>query len=478
MDSRAWYTNAVAPTGSEKYGKSAIVLGAGFAGLAAAVELAARGWRVTVLEKAPRLGGRASSFADRPTGDECDNGQHLLIAGYRNTRALLERTGAAKDVAFQDAMDVTFALPGGRTFPFRASARLPAPLHLLPAFLAHPLFSARDRAAAARAGSAALLMSEAALAALEPVRFSDWLRAQGQPPAVVDAFWEVLTLATINAPSTVVSAYPILKVFRLGFLGSADAARLGYATVPLGALLAPAAEFVRSRGGEVRLRARARALDPGGAGVQLDGGEAVRADLYVSALPFQALRALRPDLVPEALRAAPIVDVHVWLDRPVIDERFVALLGARAAQWVWNRGRMVRGCPREGSMLSVTISGADEALALPPREIEARVLDDFRRFFPRMAGAQVRRTVTIKEPYATLRLEPGVERLRPPARTADPRLLLAGDWTATGLPSTIEGAVISGFRAAEEATGERIVRALDERIDRPVRWLRRLAGRS
>src|SRR5687768_8534075 len=127
--------------------RRAVVVGAGFAGLAAAVELAARGWRVTVLEKAPRLGGRASSFTDRSTGDPCDNGQHLLIAGYRNTRALLERIGATRHVVFQDAMDVTFALPGGRTFPFRASSRLPAPLHLLPAFLSHPLLGMRDRAA-------------------------------------------------------------------------------------------------------------------------------------------------------------------------------------------------------------------------------------------------------------------------------------------------------------------------------------------
>jgi squalene-associated FAD-dependent desaturase len=453
---------------------SAIVLGAGFAGMAAAVELAVRGWRVTVLEKTPRLGGRASSFTDRATGDPCDNGQHLLIAGYRNTRALLDRTGAAKDVRFQDAMDVTFALPGGETFPFKASARLPAPLHLLPAFLGHPLLGLRERVAAARAGSAALLMSERDLRALEPVRFSDWLKQQGQPQALIDAFWEVLTLATINAPTTVVSTYPILKVFRLGFLASADAARLGYATVPLGRLLEPAADLVRAHGGEVRLRAKAAAIE--GGAVRLEGGETLRADAVVSALPFHALRALRPELVPDGLRSAPIVDVHVWLDRAVTDAQFVALLGARAAQWVWNRGRMVEGCPREGAMLSVTISGAEEALALSPREVEGRVLEDFRRFFPRMAGATVRRVWTIKEPHATLRLEPGMEKLRPAARTADARLVLAGDWTDTGLPSTIEGAVLSGFRAAEVLTGKAIVRSLDAGADAPVRLLRRVIG--
>jgi zeta-carotene desaturase len=297
-------------------------------------------------------------------------------------------------------------------------------------------------------------------------------------------------------------------------MGSADAARLGYATVPLGDLLEPAAALVRERGGEVRLRARVAALEGAGA-VRLEGGERLEADLVVAALPPPALRALRPELVPAGLEVAPIVDVHVWLDREVVDATFVALLGARAAQWVWNRGRMVRpearfaaaGAPpedererqdtaggsaktttaagaagreefRRGSMLSVTISGADRALETTPRDLEAQVLEDFRAFFPRMEGARVLRTTTVKEPFATLRLLPGAEALRPGPRTADPRLLLAGDWTATGLPSTIEGAVLSGFRAVEAALGDRvrIVLPLEANEGRGVRALRRVAG--
>jgi uncharacterized protein with NAD-binding domain and iron-sulfur cluster len=319
-------------------------------------------------------------------------------------------------------------------------------------------------------------MSEAELESLEPIRFSDWLRGQGQGQAAIDSFWEVVTLATVNVGTAQVSSAPILRVLRLGFFGSADAGRLGWPTVPFEALFESAAAFVRARGGEVRTRARAAAIDAG-SGVRLEGGEVVKADVIVSALPFQALRALRPDLVPAEMRAAPIVDVHVWLDRPVFDGPFVALLGARMAQWAWNRARMMRSPNGQGFLHSVTISGADEALAMPTRALEAAVLDDFRRFFPPMANARVLRVHTIKEPFATLRLEPGAERLRPGARTADPRLILAGDWTKTGLPSTIEGAVISGLRAAEEASGERIVRGLEGDEDLPVRLMRRLARR-
>lgn len=458
------------------------MIGGGLAGLAAAVELAGAGFRVTVLEKAPRLGGRAHSFEDRALGHACDNGQHLFIAGYRNARAFLAKIGAAGDLVIQPALAVRFVAPGGRSFDFRATRRLPAPFHLLPAFLRHPLLSARDRAAAARAAAAILSLDEARLAAAEPLRFDEWLRAHGQPRALVDAFWEVITLATINAPSSVVSAYPILKVLRLGFLGSADAGRLAWAAVPLGDLFGErAAAFIRARGGDVRLRARVRGIARDGAGgrvvgVDLDGGgaaaERLAADVYVSAIPFGALRALAPDLVPGALRPAPIVDVHLRVDREVLDAPFAALLGARAAQWVWNRGRMLRpGCGCAG-MLSVTISGAEEALELPPAEIERRVIEDLRAFLPPMREAALLGVRTIKEPHATLRLAPGVERLRPPARTALANLFLAGDWTDTGLPSTIEGAVISGFRAAEAATGRRIVLPLEALQDLPSRALR------
>jgi squalene-associated FAD-dependent desaturase len=465
--------------------RTAIVMGAGFAGLAAAVELADAGFRVVVLEKAPRLGGRASSFDERATGERCDNGQHVFIAGYRNARAFLEKIGAAGDLYLQDALSVLYLARGGRSFAFRATRRLPAPFHLLAGFLKNPLIGARDRVAMGRAASALLRMDEGALAATEPLRFEEWLRTHGQTRALIDAFWEVITLATINAPCAVVSAYPILKVLRLGFLGSADAGRLGYAAVPLGDLYVErAAAFVRARGGEVRLRSRVvkweverSTTHSSLVGVILESGERLTADVYVSALPFQAARGLAPDLVPAALRPAPIVDVHVWLDREILDAPFAALLGARAAQWVWNRKRMLRAGPEAGlgASLSVTISGAEEALSLPPREIEARVAADLAEFFPRMAGARVRRMVTIKEPHATLRLEPGAERLRPPARTPHANLLLAGDWTDTGLPSTIEGAVISGFRAVEAATGRKLVRPLEALEDAPVRLLRRLA---
>jgi len=473
---------------------TALVLGAGFAGLTAAVELAARGLKVTVLERRPSLGGRASSYTDRATGERCDNGQHLLIAGYRNTIAFLERIGAAGDLRFDPDLEVRFVARDAPSACFRA-ASLPAPLHLVSAFLHHPLLGVRDRLAVARAALAILRLDEREVEALEPVRFVDWLERNGQPRAAIDAFWEVFVLATVNQSVRVASALPVLRVLRLGFLGSREAARLGYAVVGLGDLYAGrAAAFVRARGGEVRTRARVAAIETaadgvacnggGGArvaGVRLEDGERLAADLVVSALPFPALEAVAPGLglVPPGLEPSPIVNVHVWLDRGDLlgGATFAALLGTRLAQWVWDRRRMMRE-PAPGGHLSVTISGADLALRLSRAEVEATVLADLRDLLPSVRAAAVDRVAVVKEPFATFRAAPGAERLRPPARTAVRGLYRAGDWTATGLPSTIEGAVISGLRAVEAATGEAgLVRSLDARPDWPVRLLRRLPGR-
>jgi hypothetical protein len=329
---------------------------------------------------------------------------------------------------------------------------------------------------------AIMLVGEADQARAEPLRFSEWLAGMGQPRTLIDSFWEVLCIATINAPSSVVSALPILRVLRLSLLSSAEAGRLGWATVPLGDLVAPRlAPFLTERGGALRLRARVRGLERSQDGarvaaVLLEDGERIEADLFVSALPHEALRPLAPDLVPDGLGASPIVDVHVWTDREFVDGPFVALLGGQEAQWVWNRTRMMRAPGAGGPMVSITISGAERALERPPKETEARVLEDLRAFLPAFRRVEVRRVLTVKEPFATLRLAPGVEARRPGARTPLGNLFLAGDWTATGLPSTIEGAVLSGLRAVEAATGATLVKRLEGRDEWPVRLARRLVG--
>ncbi len=458
--------------------KSALVLGGGFAGLTAAVELAERGLAVTVLERRPTLGGRASSFTDRQTGQRFDNGQHLFIGGYVNSIAFLRKIGAERDLVLDDDLEVLFIARDGRRFPFRAS-RLPAPFHLVGALLRHPLLSARDRAAAARVALAALRMSERELEATEPDTFERFLARFGRQNGAVDAFWEVLALATVNNSVRSISAYPLLKVLRLGFLTARASSRLGYARVGLGDLYTERAQaFLEARGGRVRVRARVAAIevsDGGVAAVTLEGGERLEADLYVSALPFGALRPLRPDLVPAALVPAPILNAHVVFDRPVMEATFAALVGARLAQWVWNRSRMLG---RGAGELSVTVSGANETLRLPREEVERLILDDLRDFLPEARAATVRRCVVVKEPAATLACTPGVERLRPPAPTSYPNLFLAGDRTAPGLPSPIAGAVISGLRAVEAALGlgpGALVRPLDATPDWPVRLVRRIA---
>jgi squalene-associated FAD-dependent desaturase len=443
----------------------AVIVGAGFAGLSAAVELSARGARVVVLEARRRLGGRATSYRDRVTGDWVDNGQHVIFGCYHETLRFLRTIGASDGLRMQPNLVINYVDRTGRTIRF-SCAPLPPPLNLIAGIIewdelsvterlsslrmVAPLLRARRHAAGDRHGAVA--------EGDETAR--DWLIRHGQGPRLRDLLWEPLALAALNQAADHAAAAPFMRVLA-ELCGPGDtSASVGVPTLPLGQFYAePARAFIESHGGSVRTGCTARASFVGN---RLLGVEAMKeliaAPTLISAVPWFALsRLFDPTPAPLARvmnRAAdmdgmPIVTVHLWFERPVLDESFLGLLG-RDTHWVFDtRHSFGAGA----SHLTLVSSGAHELVGLSNDELRERALCDLRSTVPRARDASLVHALVIRERQATFSLAPGQPR-RPGTKTVIRGLFLAGDWIETGLPSTIEGAVISGRRAAEAAWQE------------------------
>lgn len=438
-----------------------VVVGGGLAGLAAALRCAEGGAAVTLLESRPRLGGLTWSF-DRG-GLTFDNGQHVYLRCCTEYRSFLERIGSAGDAPLQPRLALPVLRPGGRTGWIR-SARLPAPLHLTGSLLRYPHLSPLDRLRAAPAVAALrrARLDEAGLdeSGLDEESFGSYLARHGQRPAAVEALWDLITLPTVNLRAADASAALAAKVFQTGLLTDAGGADIGWAQIPLSRLhAAPAAAALRAAGAEVRLRAKVTAVETtdGGAaaaGVVVDG-ERIGADAVVLAVPHDAASTLAPTGEAsrwEALGFSPIVDVHVVYDRRVTGHPIAAGLGS-LAQFVFDRtvasGLAAAGAG--GQCLAVSISAADGVLGKHPDELVPAVTAALAELFPRARQATVVDAVVTRERQATFRGVPGSRRLRPPPATAVQSCFLAGAWTDTGWPATMEGAVRSGNAAADLA---------------------------
>lgn len=426
-----------------------VVCGGGLAGVAAACEGAALGAEVTLVERRPFLGGKAFSFTDPGTGREVDNGQHVFLGCCPAYMGLLRLLGTLRDTTLQRRLDVPVRDREGRRGRLRA-APLPAPLHLGPSFAAYPHLTARERAAALRALAALGAMTERRRRALDEESFADWLTRHGQGPRAIARFWDLIVLPTCNDRSDRVSAALAAFVFREGFLRTATGSAIGWSRVGLTRLVDPAARrHLEARGGRV-LSGRAVAW-AGPGEVRLTDGARLPADAVVLALPPGRIRAVAPDALPRdpGLGSSPIVNVHVWFDRRVMDEPFTAVVDS-VAQWIFNRSAMAPD-PGEGQHLAVSISGAREEVVMPRRLLGAMVAEELARLHPAARRAEVRAVAVVKEPHATFAQGPGQAARRPGARTPLPGVALAGAWTATGWPATMEGAVRSGIRAARAA---------------------------
>jgi squalene-associated FAD-dependent desaturase len=431
------------------------VIGAGLAGLAAACELADRGHSVTVYEARPWAGGKTYSFEDRETGDVLDNGQHVFMACTTAYIAFLRRLGTLHLTWRQPRLDVPVFDARGRPQRLRALP-LPAPAHLGPSFATYGHLAARDRVSIARALIAAWWMRDRERRSLRGITFGEWLAAHGQSAEAIRDFWDFAILPTLNCRSSDASAADALFVFRRGFLQSNTGAALGIPRVPLRDLhVEPAIRYIEQRGGRVLAgervamievsQGRARAL-------QTTGGSHHELDAVVVAVPHDAVARLLPaHLAAEApfaslaaIPSAPIVNLHLWFDRPVADWPFAAFLG-NDLQWVFNR-RVLDVAPGRGYRLTVSVSSAGQLLAMSPDAVREHMLPQLHRAIPGTAGAKLTRFRLTKEPAATFVPAPGLE--RPGNLTPIANLVLAGAYTATGWPATMESAVRSGLRAA------------------------------
>lgn len=433
-----------------------IVVGAGFAGLSAAVRLARRGARVLVVEERRRLGGRASAFVDPETGEVVDNGQHALFGCYHETFAFLRDIGAEGDVRLEERLDLEIVDRSGQRSRL-TSASLPPPLHLVGGLLRWPALAWSDKVAALRAGLALRRLggSDRHRDGSDRQTVTEWLRAHGQTPRLSEVLWEPLAVAALNQSPDVAAAGPFVEVLARMFNGSRRDAAIGLPVKPLDQLYAePARRWLEDAGHQLRIGAPARLLADGAraVGVEIDG-ERIMAGHVVSSVPwfaFPAFAASVPALADlsasaGAMRASPIVTVNLWLDRTVTDAPFVGLPG-RTFQWVFDKGRLFG---EAWSHLSLTSSGAEDIVGWTNDALIAHARRELAEALP-ATNAIVLRSTAVRERRATFSLAPG-EPPRPGVETPVQRLFLAGDWTDTGLPATIEGAVASGHRAAERA---------------------------
>jgi hydroxysqualene dehydroxylase len=442
------------------------IVGGGIAGLSAGALLAERGVRVLVLDARPQLGGRATAFTDRETGELVDNGQHVLFGCYRHTLEFLGRIGAGDRVRIQSALEIPYLDGGGRRSVLRCPP-LPSPLHLLAAVLDWDAMPWRERLSVLRLAGplrrARRELRRTGRVTADPgSTVAGWLDAHGQHGRVRAWLWEPLAVAALNQPVDEAAAEPFVRVLAEMFGPNPRAAALVLPAAPLNEMYAePARRFIEARGGEVRTNALARLIVEGSAlrGVDVRG-ERIRAARVIAAVPWFALRALcgpapPPELtgllaVCDAMDSLPIVTVNLWYDRPVMDDLFVGLPG-REMQWVFDKRLAWRA--REGlfpgppSHLSLAASAAVRLAPMSNEELTTLAAREVADALPRARAATLVRATVIREKRATFSLAPG-QPPRPGNTTPIEGLLVAGDWTDTGMPATIESAAISGHQAA------------------------------
>lgn len=436
------------------------MIGAGLAGLSSGVALAEAGFHVKLLEQRPFLGGRASSYT-LPDGEQIDNCQHVTLGCCTNLDDFYGRVGALRKIARYGRL--LFVDSAGRRALMEASA-LPPPFHLAPSLAFYPSLSWAEKRMIAKA-----MLAIAGRGGRnddgDAARCSmlDWLRAHGQSEKAISRFWAVVLVSALNEELARTDARYGLDVFWKAFLCNRSGYLVGIPRVPLGELYEGCRARIEQRGGEVLCRAAVRGLkDADGkiAAVAMDGRQ-LSADFYILAVTHEAALELLPEpiVVNEPafrnirnLRASPITSVHFWFDRDVMAEPFVTLLD-RTTQWIFNKSLLTEG-PQEGGQgagryLQSVISASYELVDRSRQEIIKLCLGELQQVLPESRQARLLKATVVKEMAATFSPQPGADRWRPSQRTPLPNLFLAGDWTATGWPATMEGAVRSGYLAAE-----------------------------
>ncbi len=474
------------------------IVGGGLAGLAAGCALADAGCRVSIYEKRPYLGGRASSYQHPGTGEVVDNCQHVLLGCCTNLIDLYRRTGVEDKIRWYS--ELVFLEPGGRSSRIHPSF-LPAPLHTGPSFLGAACLGLGDKFSIART-LAALLTG---VPADNGQTFLEWLQRFHPTPGALERFWKPILISALNEDLDRVSVFYAGQVIRESFMKSSEAGRMGIPAIPLSDLYAAGADYIRARGGEVFVRAavesialeedstgaaftgtngdlsgtnptnalgkgtalavpsvdnRIWALAPEGVRLRTSQGE-FTSDAVILAASFDVTAKLMPQglgtedwsAMTERFETSPIAGIHLWFDREISDLDHAVLLD-RTIQWMFHKSRIqsaVRGGAESsgGSYVELVVSAAKSLVNTSKNDIVDLAVRELREFFPQAREAKLLKSTVIKEIHATFSPSPGVDQYRPKQATASPRVFLAGDWTATGWPATMEGAVRSGYLAAE-----------------------------
>ncbi len=443
-----------------------IVIGGGLAGLAAGVALAESGWRVRLFEQRPFLGGRATSYV-LPDGEHVDNCQHVTLGCCTNLADFYLRVGSADKIKFFDRL--LFLDPQGRRSEMQAGI-LPAPFHMTGSFAKFAPLALQDKLSIARA-MLTILRSSGHPRDLEqptPISMLEWLRRQRQTKGAIERFWRVVLVSALDEELDKTDARYGIDVFWKAFLSNRIGYRMGVPIVPLAELYDGCRSFIEGKVGEVQLRSPVRSVRVENGtltAVKFDNDREESADACIFAVPHTTFADLLPPEIRESdpafrnltnLKDAPITGVHFWFDREVTTEPFITLLDT-TTQWVFNKTALYASPVHtengknltNGQYLQLVISASYDLLQKPRQEIIDLCLKEVRQVLPAARDANLVKATVIKEAAATFSPEPGVDRWRPSQETSIRKLFLAGDWTATGWPATMEGAVRSGYLAAE-----------------------------
>ena len=437
--------------------RDVVIFGGGLAGIAAAVQLLDHGIKPTLVERRPFLGGRAFSFADRSSGEEIDNGQHVILGVCDQFLKLLEKLGTRNDIELGRILEVPVSL-GGRICTLRASRIFGNAV----ALLRYGHLSVKDRLAVTRVlvGMKFARHGSQDEKTQKSLTFAKWLSARGQSDEAIERFWSMFILPVFNCRIDEVAAYDAIEFTRAALLVSTSDAAIGYPKKGLSYLIGhPAFEYLRANGAEVINRTSVEAsasLEGGGFEVQLSNGQQLRTDAVISALAPNVLNTIQPQSDTRCAKLAsqlakfrysPIVAVHLWYEQPVMDERVTAFLDL-GLQWVFNDSVLRNTSPTGRQHIVVSLSAADEWASLSKHQVLERVESAMNAAFPKARTTRLSNSSVVKTLEATIKVEPGSQELRSGSDTKIPGLFVAGDWTDTKLPATMEGAVQSGNDAA------------------------------
>ena len=430
-----------------------VIIGGGFAGLSAAVTLSDRGIDVLLLERRQHLGGRAYSFTDTRTGDTVDNGQHLFMGCYTHTIAFLKQVGCLHKLTFQDQTRIDF-LDTQRRFDSFECPPLPPPFHVLAGLFLMKSLSFRDKLRALYMGRSL----RAGSGENSSLTVADWLTKFKQSERIKERFWYPMAIATLNETPTVASSTMMKTVLQEAFAAGPQASSLGIASVGLSDLYTRAAQdYIEARGGRIRFLAHVHRLivqKNRVVALELKSGERIETDFLISTVPPNALwqvldQELRVGELQNVgkLTSSPIVSINLWFDRPLTERPFLGLLGTNV-QWLFNKD-VLHQLPRKTNQLALIISAAHGFTTWTKNRLVEMAVQELQLLLPESRAARLLHSAVVKERDATLSHTVASDSLRPPAKTSIANLILAGDWTQTGLPATIESAVRSGYRAAE-----------------------------